>query len=192
MSDIIATKLAVINIALKEFGILNVTKTSDDVVAERLNQRFDATYMRLLSEYNWGFAKAYQKLTQPLSTSTFPDEWNYSFVLPANYIKTYKTYPDYARYELAGGTLNTNEAEFGLYYIAYDVATINQWPMPFIYYMAYTLAADDCLIATERLDLKQDLMLLAEQYRTKAKTFDKFNNYVEGAPYNDYDRIVRA
>jgi hypothetical protein len=100
--------------------ILNID-TDSSPQAQKCKTHFEQTRDALLRSHWWGFASAREKLSADTVTPDF--EWDFQFILPADFLRMKSIYEDtisdvaYRSYAIEGDRLLSNESEMSIRYV---------------------------------------------------------------------------
>lgn len=114
-------KISIYNQALGRIGIsLALTGENDSgVELTTCNRFYDSVLSEVLSAYPWRCVRSVKKLARVIDSDNPRADWQYCFVLPANYLSVI---PDLMRangfhdWEIAGDKIFANTSEITLYY----------------------------------------------------------------------------
>jgi len=116
-------------------------------IVDGVSKLFDLIYPTLISMHNWRFAMNLATLS-PLTVIPPMDRWQHVYLLPADLLRLFGTYPEtinYVRYE---NYIYTNA--FPTLTIEYSfLPDLNKWPIYFKNLMTIYLAAEAAMLVTE-------------------------------------------
>lgn len=175
------TNTDVSNTALSHIGEKRIADFDDDTATDpatiycRLH--LEKTRDALIRSHLWRFAKKRVKLT---STETPAFEWDYSFELPADFLRAYYIYdgsdtPDgrtTASWELEGRKLLFNSSTLDLKYIR-QVTDPNEWDSLFYQVMELQLAYKLVIPLSQDLKLKKDVSTDLAILMRKVRAMDR-------------------
>jgi hypothetical protein len=186
---ILASKVSIISQAYFLLGKepINTLNTTDptDVGA---SQRYDVVVPTLLTNTHWKHAAKVIDLTKTTDKPPI-NEWQYTFQLPnpAEMLLIYRVYPDNFTYDIIGDKLYSNNSRVTLFYI-YDPDE-KTFPMYFVNYIVYTMAAELALTVTQKSTLEELWRKRAQEAGVIATALD----YQQAPnPSIIYDSLERA
>lgn len=134
------TKVQIISNSISLLGhepILSLDDGDNMVVAAE--QAFDMLLPGVLADNNWRFATQIQQLSQSIETP--PDPWKTIYLLPADWLKTIRVYPNIYCWEIYENqkVYAQIEGEFWMEYVFQP--DVSKLPAHFVRYFCYEIAA---------------------------------------------------
>ena len=108
-------KVRLVSNALLLLGGQTISSFDDNSTGAVLGENlFDTTYKAMLQNHRWGFAKKTKALSRLSDTPN--GDYQYAFLLPSDFL--YLAKGSSYKFDLVGDTIQTNDKEFELEYIA--------------------------------------------------------------------------
>lgn len=144
-----------------------------DALTVAAEQAYDMLLPSILASGNWRFASQIQQLTK--SVETPPTHWKYVYLLPADYLKTIRFYPQTYDYEIyQSKKIYSNMAgDFYLEYIFQPDPSL--FPPYFIQYFVYEIAAYLALSNAQKPDFYNVLEAKRINLQAMANAIDAQN-----------------
>jgi len=134
------TKVQIISHAISLLGHEPVLSLDDgDNMVVAAEQAFDMLLPGVLADNNWRFATQIQQLSQSIDTP--PDPWHTIYLLPADWLKTIRVYPNIYCWEIYENqkVYAQIEGEFWMEYVFQP--DVSKLPAHFVRYFCYEIAA---------------------------------------------------
>ena len=113
-------------------------------------QAFDLLLPGVLAQNNWRFATQIQQLSE--SVEVPPTPWQTIYLLPAGWLKTIRTYPNYYVWDIYENSKIYAQYQ-GVWYMEYVfVPDVSKLPAHFVHYFVYEIAAYLALSSAQRPD----------------------------------------
>jgi len=182
------TKVNICNQALVFLGEKTIISLDDNTrQGELCSTFFDNTRDTLLRSHPWNFALKRMALTRD-TVVPYGNEWDYQFILPANYLRVLNTIPQRIPYRIEGNRLLTNESTMGIRYI-YRNEDYNSWSPDFAQLVAARLA----LLLAHTITTKTGLITQAFQWLKMVTQETKGIESQEGSPETiNSDNLIDA
>jgi len=208
------TKVA--NFALTALGKDRIQSIDQDNDSANIIKMYYAVILnKILTDYDWNFARRTVDLTQVVPRDEYKN-YRYSFALPSDFAGVRRVIPEqyYEIYDNATLRLNAPatrtvqvvgetiddiiDVEQEFVELTYTKNDLDPMKMnsSFILYLAYSIAAETCIIFTGNLELDGYIKSLASKYGVEAEMADSTKSrhieYGEKPPWsynrNDYYR----
>ncbi len=164
-----ASDIEICNLALAKFGDKKITTIAAPTNKEERECAVLYPLMRdlLTSMHPWNFAMKRADITGSLTT-TPAFGWDYAYTLPADCLRVWEFSTDYTanpEFEIEGGLLLTDEAEY--IYVRYiaQITTTGSFPMAYVNCLACLLGAElaPLIMSTGGQAMRSQLMAELEQ-----------------------------
>jgi len=150
-------KVEIANMALDFIGKAPIQSfTEESTSAELISRSYDKARRDLLQSYDWSFALK----TEELAASTVtPDDWSYSFQLPADYLKLVSLVdlPKSTQYKRRDSQIYIDSSELTIEYVS-DLQDSTKFSSMFDTALAYLIASRIAYPATKKRELMQDML----------------------------------
>jgi len=180
-------KTGIANLALSNLGEARIQNLTDDNSRARAcNARLDDCITTILRMHVWNSALERADLTS-IDTPLFG--WNYTFQLPANYIRVVEVNP-ISRFMVEKKNILSNESSLKLLYVGVPT-DINNLDSLLIEAIAMKLAIEIAETLTSKQGLKAELMqkyVIALQEARAANSHDRTPEHRERSSYLDAKR----
>ena len=140
--------VSIANSALVKLGADRISSlTQETRAAQLINAIYDQVRDQVLRDHPWNFALTRVTLAPNSTTPAF--EYLYTYDLPSDCLKAYRTYPDTIDWVVEGRTILCNEAEeLNLQYV-YRHEDESSWSADFAEAFAWKLAAETAYALTQ-------------------------------------------
>lgn len=177
-------KTGIANLALSNLGEASIQSLSDNNARARATDaRLDDVITTVLRMHVWNSALERQELTN-IGSPLFG--WNYTFQLPANYIRVVEVEP-VSKYVVEKNNILSNEKTLHLLYVA-SPDDINNLDPLLVEAIALKLAWETAETLTSKTGLKQEMMqkyIIALQEARSANSKDRTPEHREKSTYYD-------
>ena len=177
-------KTGIANLALSNLGEASIQSLSDNNARARATDaRLDDVITTVLRMHVWNSALERQELTN-IGSPLFG--WNYTFQLPANYIRVVEVEP-VSKYVVEKNNILSNEKTLHLLYVA-SPDDINNLDPLLVEAIALKLAWEIAETLTSKTGLKQEMMqkyIIALQEARSANSKDRTPEHREKSTYYD-------
>ena len=177
-------KTGIANLALSNLGEASIQSLSDNNARARATDaRIDDVLTTVLRMHVWNCALERQELTN-IGSPLFG--WNYTYQLPANYIRVVEVDP-VSKYMVEKNNILSNEKTLYLLYVA-SPDDINNLDPLLVEAMALKLAWEIAETLTSKTGLKQEMMqkyIIALQEARSANSKDRTPEHREQSTYYD-------
>ena len=179
-----ASVVDICNIGLHRLGLDDIASLTDGTQKARL---FAASYnqqrQEMLVETVWTFARKRVVLAPSINPIAFNSDFQFSFTLPADYLRMVNTQQEELDYLIEGNQLLFTQNSIGIRYIS-DITDPNLMSAMFRKALGLRLANENCVPLTGNLSLQQAIKQEYLHAVAIGSTVDAQSNG-EGVPPDD-------
>lgn len=179
-----ASVVDIVNIAMHRLGLDDIASLTEGTQKARLAAAcYDQKRQLLLEKGVWTFARKRIVLAPSTNPIAFNSDFQYSFTLPADYLRMVNTQQEELDYLIEGDQLLFNSNSIGLRYVR-DITDPNLMSAGFREALGLSIAIEICITLTGNKELKQQIMGEYAREYGSAGTVDAQSNG-EGEPPDD-------
>lgn len=145
------SKVSIVSNAISQLGHAPIVSfDGGDQMVVAAEQAFDMLYPGVLAQNNWRFACQIQQLSESIEVP--PEPWFAIYLLPADWLKTIRVYPNNYVWEIYENSKIYAQFQ-GKFFMEYIFQPdISKLPAHFVQYFVYEIAAYLALSSAQRAD----------------------------------------
>lgn len=173
------SQVSIANSALVKVGADRISSLSEDTRAAILiNAIFEQIRDQVLRDHPWNFAMTRAALAPNATEPAF--EYDYTYDLPNDCLRVYRTFPDTIDYVVEGRTILTDEAETLYVQYIYRHEDPSAWSADFAEAFAWKLASEVAYPLTQSLALAGTCREEYKRVLAEARSIDGSEGILRG------------